>query len=132
MTKPFAYAEFHVRVRALLRRTPGNYIQMLRVAGLDVDRLTDRILQAGNRIEPTSKESAFLKHLVVCTGRTLCRTMIVEHLWDENFEEVTNNVDVCGRHLRIKVGDPFSIKLIRIVRGVGYSISEELENGMLL
>jgi len=66
-----------------------------------------------------------LEYLAAHAGRTVSRTMIVEHVWDESFEGLTNIVDVYVRHLRAKVDDPFSFKLLRTIRGVGYSISDE-------
>jgi DNA-binding response OmpR family regulator len=128
LTKPFAFAELLVRVKALLRRPPGTRNPVLRVADLEVDRLTRRVSRAGKRIELTSKEYALLEYLAAHPGRTVSRTMIVEHVWDESFEGLTNIVDVYVRHLRAKVDDPFSLKLIRTMRGVGYSLSEGLGN----
>ena len=128
LTKPFAFAELLVRVKSLLRRPPGTRNQVLRVADLEVDRLTRRVTRAGKRIELTSKEYALLEYLAAHRGRTVSRTMIVEHVWDESFEGLTNIVDVYVRHLRAKVDDPFSLKLIRTMRGVGYSLSEESGN----
>jgi DNA-binding response OmpR family regulator len=125
LTKPFAFAELLVRVKALLRRPPGTRIQVLRVADLEVDRLTRQVSRAGRRIELTAKEFALLEYLAAHAGRTVSRTMIVEHVWDESFEGLTNIVDVYVRHLRAKVDDPFSFKLLRTIRGVGYSISDE-------
>ena len=84
--------------------------------------------RAGKRIDLTAKEYALLEYLAAHPGRTVSRTMIVEHVWDESFEGLTNIVDVYVRHLRAKVDDPFSLKLIRTMRGVGYSLSEELGN----
>jgi two-component system copper resistance phosphate regulon response regulator CusR len=120
LTKPFAFAELLVRVKALLRRPPAQHIHELRVADLEVDRLTRQVRRGGKRIELTSKEYALLEYLAVNAGRVLSRTMIVEHVWDESFENLTNIVDVYVKHLRTKVDDPFSPKLIRTVRGVGY------------
>ena len=128
LTKPFAFAELLVRVKSLLRRPPGTRNQVLRVADLEVDRLTRRVTRAGKRIELTSKEYALLEYLAAHPSRTVSRTMIVEHVWDESFEGLTNIVDVYVRHLRAKVDDPFSLKLIRTMRGVGYSLSEEPGN----
>jgi two-component system copper resistance phosphate regulon response regulator CusR len=59
---------------------------------------------------------------MVNAGRVLSRTMIIEHVWDQSFEGLTNIVDVYVRHLRSKVDDPFPEKLIRTVRGVGYGL----------
>ena len=127
LTKPFAFAELLMRVRALLRRPPTNQAYVLRVADLEVDRLTQQVRRAGKRLELTSKEFALLEYLVAHAGKVLSRTMIVEHVWDESFENLTNIVDVYVRHLRAKVDDPFPAKLIRTVRGAGYTVSEGKE-----
>ena len=125
LTKPFAFAELLVRTKALLRRPPVQRRHELRVADLEVDRLTHQVRRGGKRIELTSKEYALLEYLVANAGRVLSRTMIVEHVWDESFENLTNIVDVYVKHLRTKVDDPFSQKLIRTVRGVGYVLEAE-------
>lgn len=124
LTKPFAFAELLVRVKALLRRAPVQQAHELRIGDLEVDRLTRQVRRAGHRIELTSKEYALLEYLAANAGRVLSRTMIVEHVWDESFENLTNIVDVYVRHLRTKVDDPFSPKLIRTVRGVGYVLED--------
>jgi DNA-binding response OmpR family regulator len=124
LTKPFAFAELAVRVKALLRRGPVARSSTLRVADLELDRLTQQVRRGGTRIALTGKEYALLEYLMAHAGRVLSRTMIIEHVWDESFEGLTNIVDVYVRHLRAKVDDPFPTKLIRTVRGVGYSLSE--------
>jgi heavy metal response regulator len=128
LTKPFAFAELLVRVKALLRRPPTNRTHVMKVADLEVDRLAQQVRRAGKRIELTSKEYALLEYLAIHAGRVLSRTMIIEHVWDESFEGLTNIVDVYVRHLRSKVDDPFGSKLIRTVRGAGYCLSEEPES----
>jgi two-component system copper resistance phosphate regulon response regulator CusR len=75
----------------------------------------------------TAKEYALLEYMAANSGRVLSRTMILEHVWDQSFEGLTNIVDVYVRHLRTKVDDPFPLKLIRTVRGVGYRITEEAD-----
>jgi two-component system copper resistance phosphate regulon response regulator CusR len=124
LTKPFAFAELLVRVKALLRRPPASRTHVLRVADLEIDRLTQQVRRAGKRIELTAKEYALLEYLAANAGRVLSRTMIVEHVWDESFESLTNIVDVYVRHLRSKVDDPFPAKLIQTVRGAGYCLDE--------
>ena len=124
LTKPFAFAELLVRVKALLRRGPVNRSSLLLVGDLELDRLTQQVKRAGKRIELTAKEYALLEYLVANAGRVFSRTMIIEHVWDQSFEGLTNIVDVYVRHLRAKVDDPFPIKLIHTVRGVGYSVSD--------
>jgi DNA-binding response OmpR family regulator len=127
LTKPFAFAELAVRVKALLRRGPVNRSSTLRVADLEIDRLTKQVRRASNRIELTATEYALLEYLAINTGRVLSRTMIVDHVWDQSFEGATNIVDVYVRHLRTKVDGGFPEKLIRTVRGMGYSIAEGAE-----
>ena len=78
----------------------------------------------GRRIELTPKEYALLEYLAANPGRVFSRTMIIEHVWDQSFEGLTNIVDVYVRHLRAKVDDPYPVKLIRTVRGVGYGLND--------
>ena len=127
LTKPFAFAELIMRVKALLRRGPVPRSSVLRVADLEVDRLTQQVRRAGRRIELTPKEYALLEYLASSPGRVFSRTMIIEHVWDQSFEGLTNIVDVYVRHLRSKVDDPFPVKLIRTVRGVGYGLGSAPE-----
>jgi heavy metal response regulator len=122
LTKPFAFAELLVRVKALLRRGPVSRSSVVRVGDLELDRLSQQVKRAGKRIDLTSKEYSLLEYLMSNAGRVLSRTMIIEHVWDQSFDGITNIVDVYVRHLRSKVDDPYDQKLIRTVRGVGYSI----------
>src|SRR5690242_12906346 len=124
LTKPFAFAELLMRVKALLRRGPVTRSSVLRVADLEVDRLSQQVKRSGRRIELTAKEYALLEYLATNPGRVFSRTMIIEHVWDQSFEGLTNIVDVYVRHLRSKVDDPFPEKLLRTVRGVGYCIAD--------
>ncbi len=101
ITKPFAFAELLMRVKALLRRPPASHGHVIRVADLEIDRLTQQVRRAGKRIELTAKEYALLEYLAANAGRVLSRTMIVEHVWDQSFESLTNIVDVYVRHLQI-------------------------------
>ena len=125
LTKPFAFAELLVRIKALLRRGPVNRSSVLRVGDLEIDRLTQKVKRAGKRIELTGKEYSLLEYLASHPGRVFSRTMIIEHVWDQSFQGLTNIVDVYVRHLREKIDDPFEHKLLRTVRGAGYSLSDE-------
>jgi len=127
LTKPFAFAELLARVKALMRRPSPNRTQVTRIADLELNRLTQQVRRAGKRIELTSKEYALLEYMASHPGRVLTRTMIIEHVWDESFEGLTNIVDVYVRHLREKVDVQHSLKLIRTIRGAGYCISDEEE-----
>jgi len=127
LTKPFAFAELLVRVKALLRRGPVNRSSVLRVSDLEIDRLSQTVRRAGKKIDLTAKEYALLEYLATHPGRVFSRTMIIEHVWDESFEGLTNIVDVYVRHLREKVDEGHEPKLIRTVRGVGYCLTDEIE-----
>lgn len=120
LTKPFDFAELVVRVKAILRRTPVERSDILRLADLELNRLTQQVRRGGQRIELTAKEYAVLEYLLSSPGRVFSRTMILEHVWDQSFEGVTNIVDVYVRYLRRKLDEPFPVKLIHTVRGVGY------------
>jgi DNA-binding response OmpR family regulator len=124
LTKPFDIAELLVRIKALLRRTPVERSDVLRIADLELDRLTQTVRRDGRRIDLTVKEYALLEYLLCSPGRVFSRTMILNHVWDQSFEGVTNIVDVYVRYLRRKVDEPFPVKLIHTVRGVGYCVRE--------
>ena len=124
LTKPFAFAELLLRVKALLRRGPVNRSSVLRVGDLEIDRLSQNVKRAGKKIELTAKEYSLLEYLATQPGRVFSRTMIIEHVWDQSFQGLTNIVDVYVRHLRAKVDDPWPVKLLRTVRGVGYCLSD--------
>jgi len=127
LTKPFAFAELVMRVKALLRRGPISRATVLRVGDLEMDRLSQQVKRNGKRIELTAKEYALLEYLATNPGRVFSRTMIIEHVWDQSFEGLNNIVDVYVRHLRRKLDDPFPTKLIRTVRGVGYGLGESAD-----
>lgn len=124
LTKPFDFAELLVRVKALLRRSPVERADVLRIADLELNRITQLVKRGGLRIDLTVKEYALLEYLLCSPGRVFSRTMILNHVWDQSFEGVTNIVDVYVRYLRRKVDDPFPMKLIHTVRGVGYCVRE--------
>jgi two-component system, OmpR family, copper resistance phosphate regulon response regulator CusR len=125
LTKPFAFAELLVRIRALLRRGNAEQSNVITLDGLEMNRLSHQVKRNGLSIKLTSKEYSLLEYLAVNAGRVLSRTMIVEHVWDQSFEGLTNIVDVYIRQLRTKVDEPFKTKLIHTVRNMGYMISDE-------
>jgi DNA-binding response OmpR family regulator len=124
LTKPFDIAELVVRVKALLRRAPGPRADVIMISNLEVNRLTREVRRGGQNIELTSKEYALLEYLLSSPSRVFSRAMILQHVWDQSFEGVTNIVEVYVRHLRSKLDDPFPDKLIHTVRGVGYCVRE--------
>src|ERR1700688_549481 len=122
LTKPFDFAELVVRVKALLRRTPIERTDVLRIANLELNRLTQQVRRGSQRIDLTAKEYALLEYLMSSAGRVFSRTMILEHVWDQSFEGATNIVDFPARSLRRKIAEPFPVDLIHTVRGVGYCV----------
>ena len=124
LTKPFAMAELVVRVKALLRRGTVRQESVLRVADLELDRLSQQVRRGGKRIELTLKEYGLLEYLMANADRVLSRDMIIGHVWDQSFTGATDIVDVYVRHLRGKIADTDQ-RLIRTVRGVGYVIAAE-------
>src|SRR5271154_6572069 len=129
LTKPFAFVELLARVRALLRRgQPAP--ERLQVAELVVDVMRRKVTRDGESIELAPKEFGILEYMMRNKGRPLSRTMIVEHVWDMDYDGLTNIVDVYIRHLRSKIDDRFMQKLIHTVRGIGYMI-EAPEKGVV-
>ena len=121
LVKPFAFVELLARVRALLRRgqpTP----ERLQVGDLVLDCIRRKVTREGENIDLAPKEFSILEYLMRNRGRPLSRTMIVEHVWDMDYDGLTNIVDVYIRHLRSKIDDKWPLKLIHTVRGIGYML----------
>jgi two-component system copper resistance phosphate regulon response regulator CusR len=125
LTKPFALPELMVRVRALMRRGPAIKDTVLKMVDLEVDRLSRQVRRAGKRVELSPKEYSLLEYLLLNSGRVLSRSMIIDRVWDQSFEGFTNIVDVYVRQLRRKIDEGFEPKLIRTIRGLGYSIDPD-------
>jgi DNA-binding response OmpR family regulator len=124
MNKPFSYSELSARVRALLRRGRPSVESVLQVADLHLDRVERTVHRAGRRIELTAKEFALLEYLMRNAGRRITRSMIIEHVWNLNFDTSTNVVDVYINYLRKKLDEDASCRLIHTIRGVGYELSD--------
>jgi len=120
LIKPFAFSELLARVKTLLRRGPVREVEIIHVADLTIDVLRRRVTRSGQRIELTAKEFALLHLLAKRQGEVLSRSQIASMVWDMNFDSDTNVVDVAIRRLRAKVDDPFPVKLVQTVRGMGY------------
>ncbi len=120
LIKPFSFAELVARLRTLTRRGPIHEDEQLQVADLQIDVLKRRVSRGGVRITLTNKEFALLQLFATHTGQVLARSLIASRVWDMNFDSDTNVVDVAVRRLRAKIDDPFQLKLIHSVRGIGY------------
>jgi two-component system copper resistance phosphate regulon response regulator CusR len=121
LVKPFAFVELLARVRVLLRR--GQPLpERLQVGELSLDCIRRKVTRNGANIELAPKEFSILEYLMRNRGRPLSRTMIVEHVWDMDYDGLTNIVDVYIRHLRSKIDDRFPEKMIQTVRGIGYML----------
>jgi two-component system copper resistance phosphate regulon response regulator CusR len=124
LVKPFAFSELLARIRAVLRRAPTRQPDVLQVADLEIDLAGQKVRRAGRKLELTPKEFQLLSLLARRAGEVVSRAVIVEQVWDVNFDPGTNVVDVHIRRLRSKVDDPFDRKLIHTVRGSGYILEE--------
>jgi heavy metal response regulator len=124
LTKPFAFQELLARVRALLRRQTEGAPSVLRVADLTLDPARRIVSRGRARIDLTPKEFALLDYFMRNPGRVLTRTMITEHVWNYDFDTMTNVIDVYVNYLRKKIDSGREPKLIQTVRGVGYVLKE--------
>ena len=124
LPKPFELAELVARVRALTRRSGENKSTLLRVADLTLDTLKHQAQRGGATIDLTSREYRLLEFLMSSAGRLCGRMMILEKVWDYDFDPGTNLVDVYIRRLREKVDAGFEPKLLHTVRGAGYVLKE--------
>lgn len=125
LVKPFAFAELLARIRRCLRQSSGKESERLRVEDLDIDVLGRRVFRNNIRLELTNQEFSLLHLLVRRRGEVLSRTTIASQVWDVNFDTDTNVVDVAIRRLRSKIDDPFEVKLIHTVRGMGYVLDPD-------
>ena len=125
LTKPFSFSELLARVQALIRRA-GEASEPMRLAvgDLSLDLVTRRVVRDGRKIELQPLEFSLLEYLMRNTGRVVSKTMIMEHVWDYNFDPQTNVVEARICRLRDKVDKEFDRKLIHTVRGVGYVLKE--------
>ena len=126
LVKPFSFAELLARIRIILRRgQPQKQEEMLGVGDLQIDVPKRRVERAGTRISLTNKEFNLLLFFAQYQGQVLSRALIASRVWDMNFDSDSNVVDVAVRRLRQKVDEPFEMRLIHTVHGVGYRCEHE-------
>ena len=122
LVKPFAFAELAARLRALMRREPVMLGSVLQIGDLQFDTATLEVSRQGETIDLTAKERLLLEYLMRHPNQVLTRTMIAEHVWNYEFDNATNVIDVHIRNLRRKIDEPFPVKLVQTVHGAGYRI----------
>jgi two-component system, OmpR family, response regulator len=125
LTKPFAFSELLARVQALIRRSTGaSEPTRLTVAGLSMDLLTREVFRDEQKIELQPLEFSLLEYLMRNAGRVVSKTMIMEHVWDYNFDPQTNVVEARVCRLRDKIDKEFPEKFIHTIRGAGYVLKK--------
>ena len=120
LVKPCSYDELSARVRALLRRESDNKSNIINVGDLSLNLINREVTRAGQQITLSAKEYSLLEYMMRNVGRTLTRGQIIEHVWNFDFDNDSNVVDVYIRYLRSKIDDSYEKKLIHTVRGAGY------------
>ncbi len=125
LVKPFAFSELVARLQALTRRAgPAGEPTVFTVSDLKIDIVSKKVYRGNSEIELQMKEFALLEYLVRNAGRVVSKTMIMEHVWDYNFDPQSNIVEARLCRLRDKIDRPFRKKLIHTMRGLGYVLEE--------
>jgi len=125
LVKPFAFSELLARIEALLRRGEMKpETSLLKVADLELDRLTHTVKRAGKTIDLQPREYLILEFLLQHAGQIVTRTMWLENVWDYHFDPQTNIIDVHISRLRNKIDRDFDMPLLQTVRGAGYCLRE--------
>ena len=124
LVKPFAFSELVARVRALLRREALSKASKLQVGDLVMDTLTREVWRGDKKIELTTKEYALLEYFMRHPNMVVTRTMLMEKVWDYDFEGLSNVIDVYIRRLRLKLDEEGEESIIETVRGAGYRLRE--------
>jgi two-component system copper resistance phosphate regulon response regulator CusR len=124
LTKPFEFGELLARLRALLRRGPALAPPVLRVADLELDTHAQRVARAGRPVSLTTREYALLEFLARNAGRVVGRAEISDHVWDDNYDPVSNLIESYINRLRRKLDVPGLPPLIHTRRGAGYVLTD--------
>lgn len=127
LVKPFSFSELLAQIKSLLRRTPQRQANSIKIKDLEIDLIQHKAFRNGKKLDLTPKEFSLLSLLGRKCGEVISQTQISEQVWDINFDNTTNVVEVHIRRLRSKVDDPFDHKLIHTVRGMGYVLRGENE-----
>jgi len=125
LTKPFFFPELLARVRALLRRKVPEKSTRLKVADLELDQPARKVYRAGQEIELTPTEYSLLEFLMLNVGQVVTRTMISEHIWNDDFDAYSNVINVFIKNLRKKIDQGHVKELIHSQRGIGYILKDK-------
>ncbi len=127
LTKPYHMAELVARIDALARRgdSSAETKTKLKLADLELDRMTRRVTRNGKKIELTAREFQLLEFMMRHSGQVVTRTMLLEGVWDYHFDPQTNVIDVHISRLRQAIDKDFDKPLLHTVRGAGYSLRED-------
>jgi len=128
LPKPFHFDELLARVRALLRRRPALTPATIAIGDLTIDTRMQRVSRAGKGVQLTAREYTLLEYLGRRADEVVTRASIVEHVWDDNYDSVSNLVEVYIQRLRRKIDDDHPVKLIRTRRGAGYTLTARAED----
>ena len=127
LPKPYAFSELLARIEVLARRrssAPSSEPTLYRVADLELDRLSHRVMRSGQEIVLQPREFRLLEYLMKNANQVVTRTMLLEHVWDYHFDPQTNVIDVHVSRLRSKIDKGFSRPLIHTIRGAGYMVRD--------
>jgi DNA-binding response OmpR family regulator len=125
LTKPFAFKELNSRLHALIRRSKHESSPILKVANLELDPMSHIVKRSGKNIKLTPKEFSILEYLMRHKDTVVTRSTLIEHVWDYNYDGISNIVDVFVAAVRRKISKNDKRNLIQTLHGVGYKISED-------
>ena len=126
LAKPYAFSELLARVEVLQRRkgVAASDATVLRVGGLELDRLSHKLTRDGKEIQIQPREFRLLEYLMKHAGQVVTRTMLLENVWDYHFDPQTNVIDVHMSRLRSKIDKGYDVPLLHTIRGSGYMIRD--------
>jgi len=124
LSKPYAFSELLARAEVLMRRRTAHIGEETgyKIADLEIDRLSHKVMRGGVEIDLQPREYRLLEYLMKNAGQVVTRTMLLEHVWDYHFDPQTNVIDVHISRLRAKIDKGFNVPLLHTIRGAGYMI----------